>query len=68
MADLMQPAPDGYFEAIRVSDLVNKVANTGPEVQKPATDAEPTATGPTPARRTAKSKADDTASDQMKLF
>ena len=68
VADLMQPAPDGYFEAIRVSDLVNKVANSGPEVQKPATDAEPVVSEPTPARRNGKPKATDPASDQMKLF
>jgi len=68
VADLLQPAPDGYFEAIRVSDLVNKVANSGPEVQKPATDAEPAVSKPTPAKRTAKSKPADPASDQMKLF
>lgn len=68
VADLLQPAPDGYFEAIRVSDLVNKVANSGPEVQKPATDAEPVVSKSTPAKRAVKSKAADPASDQMKLF
>lgn len=35
VADLMVPADDDYFEAIPVSDLVNKVANTGPELQEP---------------------------------
>jgi putative SOS response-associated peptidase YedK len=34
VAHLMQPPQDGYYEAIHVSDLVNKVANTGPEVQQ----------------------------------
>ncbi len=42
--DLLQPVEDGFFEAIAVSDAVNKVANTGPEVQKPgrAAPVEPT--------------------------
>ena len=64
VSELMAPAPDDYFEAIRVSDLVNKVANTGPEVQQAATDAEPAAP-PKPAR---KPKPADPAADQMKLF
>ncbi|MEM5472159.1 SOS response-associated peptidase [Hoeflea sp. AS60] len=68
VSDLMLPAPDDYFEAIRVSDLVNKVANSGPEVQEPATDADPIEPPAKPAKRTAKSKAADAHSDQMKLF
>jgi putative SOS response-associated peptidase YedK len=35
VADLMRPADPGFFEAIPVSDKVNKVANTGPEIQEP---------------------------------
>jgi len=31
--DLLVPAPDGFFEAIPVSDKVNKVANTTPDIQ-----------------------------------
>jgi putative SOS response-associated peptidase YedK len=34
MADLLAPAEPGFFEAIPVSDRVNKVANTGPDVQE----------------------------------
>ncbi|WP_417434022.1 SOS response-associated peptidase [Hoeflea sp.] len=65
VADLMAPAPEDYFEAIRVSDLVNKVANSGPEVQEPATgDTAP----PEPAKPVRKAKAPPAASDQMKLF
>jgi putative SOS response-associated peptidase YedK len=41
VADLMQPVPDDFFEAVPVSDLVNKVANMGPELQKPIILAEP---------------------------
>lgn len=33
VADLMRPVEPGFFEAIPVSDKVNKVANTGPENQ-----------------------------------
>ena len=35
VADLMRPAEAGFFEAIPISDKVNKVANTGPEIQAP---------------------------------
>jgi len=31
--DLLQPMEEGFFEAIAVSDLVNAVANTSPEIQ-----------------------------------
>jgi putative SOS response-associated peptidase YedK len=41
VADLMQPADNGFFEAIPVSDLVNKVSNMGPDVQKPVAVADP---------------------------
>lgn len=68
VADLMAPAPDDYFEAIRVSDLVNKVANSGPEVQAPATDAEPVETPAKPTKRAQKPKPADGPPDQMKLF
>lgn len=40
IADLMQPVENGFFEAIAVSDAVNKVANSGPDIQKPG-KAEP---------------------------
>ncbi|GAB4349600.1 MAG: SOS response-associated peptidase [Oricola sp.] len=33
--DLLVPAPDGFYEAIPVSDRVNKVANTTPDIQQP---------------------------------
>ena len=44
VADLMQTPEQGLFEAIPVSDKVNKVANTGPELQEriePAAMAKP---------------------------
>jgi putative SOS response-associated peptidase YedK len=34
VVDLMRPAQADFFEAIPVSDLVNKVANTGPDLQR----------------------------------
>ncbi len=41
--DLMKPVGDDYFEAIPVSDKVNKVANVGPEIQEPVALAAPAA-------------------------
>lgn len=41
VADLMRPAQEDLFEAIPVSDLVNKVANMGPELQVPVSPARP---------------------------
>ncbi len=35
VAYLLAPAEDGFFEAIPVSDKVNKVANAGPDIQEP---------------------------------
>lgn len=70
VADLMVPAADDYFDAVPVSDLVNKVANSGPEVQTPVAVADATAVGASAKteRRPAKTKADDLSNDQMKLF
>lgn len=67
IADLMKPAPDDFFEAIRVSDLVNKVVNTGPELQTEvaAPADEPAAEKPKAAT---KRKPDSDPPAQMKLF
>ena len=35
VADLLQPVEPGFFEAIPVSDKVNKVSNAGPDIQAP---------------------------------
>jgi putative SOS response-associated peptidase YedK len=40
VADLMVTPPEDLFEAIPVSDLVNKVSNTGPEIQLQVNPAE----------------------------
>lgn len=62
VADLLRPAQPDFFEAIAVSDLVNKVANTGPEIQERFVAAE----GPQPEQlRRRKPGADD---GQMTLF
>lgn len=61
VADLMRSPPEDLFEAIPVSDLVNKVANVGPEIQNPV-EPQPTA-GPSP-----KKKPSSAASGQMNLF
>lgn len=61
VADLLRPAPAGLFEAVPVSDRVNKVANAGPDVQAPA--VAPVAEEPQP--KPGKPGADDS---QMSLF
>lgn len=63
VADLFGPVAEDYFEAIPVSDSVNKVANTGSEIQnavapKTVSDVQPKG----------KSKADEPDSEQMSLF
>ncbi|MDP9839155.1 putative SOS response-associated peptidase YedK [Neorhizobium huautlense] len=57
--DLMKAVDDDFFEAIPVSDRVNKVSNMGAELQLPAEDV-----APLPAIRQ-KSKPDDS---QLSLF
>lgn len=58
VADLLKPADPDFFEAIPVSDKVNKVANMGPDLQEPVeVSSEPTAEP--------KEKPDD---EQMSLF
>ena len=42
VADLMAPVQEDFFEAIPVSDRVNKVANMGPELQEPVAIQPPT--------------------------
>ena len=39
VADILDAANDDFFTPVRISDKVNKVANTGPEVQLPLDDA-----------------------------
>ena len=62
VADLMQPMPEGFWEAVPVSDRVNKVANVGPELQERFTVPEQTEAEPPKPR---KPEPDDS---QMSLF
>ncbi len=59
VADLLQPVEPEFFEAIPVSDKVNKFSNTGPEIQD---RVEPKAEAPNPASE------EPAAPKQMKLF
>jgi len=60
VSHLMQGVEDGFFEAIAVSDRVNKVANVGPDIQEPGS-ADPIV----PKVNTKKQKLD---TNQMDLF
>lgn len=40
VADLFDPVEPDFFEAIPISSRVNKVANTGPDIQEPVAEAE----------------------------
>ena len=56
VADLLKPADPDFFEAIPVSDKVNKADNTGPELHDPVVVVEP------------EPKQTDMSSDQLTLF
>nr|WP_298095700.1 SOS response-associated peptidase [uncultured Shinella sp.] len=62
IADLMKPIDAGFFEAIPVSDKVNKVANMGPDI------LEPVAERPEPAPEKKKGADAPPSSDQLSLF
>ncbi|MGI9402585.1 MAG: SOS response-associated peptidase [Rhizobiaceae bacterium] len=65
IAPLMQPVEEGFFEAIAVSDKVNKVANSGPDI------LEPVKSGDTPspvAKPRARKSKPDTGDGQFDLF
>ena len=46
VADLLAPPPEGLYEAVPVSDKVNKVANTGPEILEPVDEETAPETAP----------------------
>jgi putative SOS response-associated peptidase YedK len=60
VADLLRPMEPGFFEVIPVAGLVNKVANTGPEIQERVEAVD----GPEP-EKPKRRKMDDS---QMTLF
>ena len=62
VADAMRPVEPGFFEAIPVSDRVNKVANAGPELQ------EPVQAGALPPAAPAEKPKPAPDDDQLKLF
>nr|WP_206453562.1 SOS response-associated peptidase [Aurantimonas marina] len=45
VADILQAANDDFFHPVHVSDRVNAVANTDPDIQRPIAEAEPLPTG-----------------------
>jgi putative SOS response-associated peptidase YedK len=59
VAELMRPAQPDFFEAVPVSDLVNKVVNTGPELQRRVEPAVAAALPP---------KKGSAEADQLSLF
>jgi putative SOS response-associated peptidase YedK len=64
VADLLKPAAPDFFEAIHVSDRVNKVANAGPDLQQPV--AQDGKSGDSALARKPASAAPPP--DQLKLF
>jgi putative SOS response-associated peptidase YedK len=68
VADLLKPVEDDVLEAIAVSDLVNKVANVGPEVQKPVAVANPPDRAAKPPKGGAAGSSGPSGSGQMSLL
>ncbi len=66
VADLLAPVEPDFFEAIPVSTRVNKVTNTGPEIQERAEPGEDAAEATARPKRTRKAERDNGA--QMKLL
>lgn len=50
ISPLLQPVEDGFFEAVPVSQKVNKVAAAGPELQEPLAEPLEEETAPQPAQ------------------
>lgn len=68
VADIMRPAPDDLFEAISVSDRVNKVAHSAPDLQMPV-ETDLTASAPRPKKAKKKSGSDeDSGNGQLSMF
>lgn len=65
VAHLMQPVEDNFFEAIAISDKVNKVANSGPDILKPVMEGSIQTPPEKSSSKKAKSKPDD---GQFDLF
>jgi putative SOS response-associated peptidase YedK len=67
VADLLVPADAGLFEAIPISDKVNRVANSGPDIQEPVDPASVPST-PGKARPARGNTKTGSATGQLKLF
>lgn len=67
VADLLVPADPDLFEAIPVSDRVNSVANSGPDIQERA-DVVAGGSAPTTRRVSSGNKQSPAARGQLKLF
>lgn len=63
--DLLEPVADDFFEAIPVSDAVNKVANSSPDIQQ---RADPVPRPQTPGRGGPKQPAKAVSDAQLDLF
>ena len=59
VADLMVPIDEDFFEAIPISDRVNKVANAGPDIQAPVVPVQ---------AETAPDAKENPPADQLSLF
>lgn len=66
VANIMRPVEDDFFEAIPVSDKVNKVANTSPDLQERI--AEGQQPEPSLPKRKKKSGSDDEPDGQLSMF
>lgn len=65
VADLMEPVEPDFFEAIPVSDKVNKFANTSPDIQE---RIDPSSVIPAKPARAVKAPQPAPPDDQLKLF
>jgi putative SOS response-associated peptidase YedK len=68
VADLMRPVGEGFFEAIAISDRVNKVANMGPDILEPATESPDVAALEKRSVKKKAGEAEKPAPDQLSLF
>lgn len=66
VADIMRPAQDDWFEAIPVSDKVNKVANTTPDLQE-RVEEQVSSERSVPKRKN-KPESDDGNGGQLSMF
>jgi putative SOS response-associated peptidase YedK len=68
VAHLMQPVTDDFFEAIPVGDKVNKVANSGPDIQERIHAAAPLPAIATPAKKPGSSSPGSSGGGQLNLL